>query len=130
METASAAQNMEETRSTTRVTMAKFVVKQRILVQRIVKPIRKFYANVSAPTASSLAAHAVVTVESTFVHANNITGRMRKRRNTVFIVKSADNPSVTATGHVSRSQQNVCVVQCTTIRSPPPSLTTPMMTST
>ena len=80
-------------------------------------PARKFDASVSAPTASSPAAYVAVTVENTLAHANNIADKMKKRRNTVSAVKSADNSSVTAARPASRSQQIVCVVQCAINRS-------------
>ena len=75
-------------------------------------PARKSYASVSVPTASSPAAYVAVTVENTLAHANNLADKMKKRRNTVSAVKSADNSSVTAARPASSSQQSVCVVQC------------------
>ena len=117
METALAAQIAEDLRSVTRVTAAKSVVSRRTLAQGVATPARKSYASVSVPIASSPAAYVAVTVESTLAHANNIADRVRKRRNTVSAVKSADNSSVTAARPASRSQQSVCVVQCAINRS-------------
>ena len=91
---------------------AKSVVSRRTLAQGVATPARKSYASVSVPTASSPAAYVAVTVESTLAHANNIADRVRKRRNTMSVGKSVDNSNVTAAEPASRSQQNVCVVQC------------------
>ena len=88
------------------------MVSRRTLAQGVATPARKSYASVSVPIASSPAAYVAVTVESTLAHANNIADRVRKRRNTVSAVKSADNSSVTAARPASSSQQSVCVVQC------------------
>ena len=88
------------------------MVSRRTLAQGVATPARKSYASVSVPIASSPAAYVAVTVESTLAHANNIADKMKKRRNTVSAVKSADNSSVTAARPASSSQQSVCVVQC------------------
>ena len=87
---------MEDLRSATRVTAAKSVVSRRNLAQGVATPARKSYASVSVPTASSPAAYAAVTVENTLAHANNIADKIKKMRNKMFAVKSADNSSVTA----------------------------------
>ena len=96
METALAAQIAEDLRSVTRVTAAKSVVNRRTLAQGVAMPARKFYASVSAPTASSPAAYTAVTVENTLAHANNIADKMKKMRNKMSAVKRADNSRVTA----------------------------------
>ena len=93
------------------------MVSRRTPAQGVARPARKSYASESVPIASSPAAYVAVTVESTLAHANNIADRVRKRRNTVSAVKSADNSSVTAARPASRSQQSVCVVQCAINRS-------------
>ena len=108
---------MEDLRSATRVTDAKSVVSRRTPSQGVATPAGKSYASVSVPIARSPAAYVAVTVESTLAHANNIADRVRKRRNTVSAVKSADNSSVTAARPASSSQQSVCVVQCAINRS-------------
>ena len=81
------------------------VVSRRTPAQGVATPARKFYASVSVPIASSLAAYVAVTVENTLAHANSIADRVRKRRKTVSAAKSADNSSVTAARPASRSQQ-------------------------
>ena len=96
MKTALAAQIAEDLRLATRVTAVKSVVSRRTLAQGVVMPARKSYASVSVPTASSPAAYVAVTVENTLAHANNIADKMKKMRNKMSAVKSADNSSVTA----------------------------------
>ena len=96
METALATQIAEDLRLVTHVTAAKSVVNQRTLAQGVVMPARKLYASVSVPTASSPAAYVAVTVENTLAHANNIADKMKKVRNKMSAVKSANNSSVTA----------------------------------
>ena len=59
-------------------------------------PATKSHVSASVPTASSLAAYAARTAENILAHANNITDKMKKMRNKMSAVKSADNSSVTA----------------------------------
>ena len=96
METALAAQIAEDLRLVTHVAAAKSVVNQRTLVQGVVMPATKSHVSASVPTASSLAAYAARTAENILAHANNIADKIKKMRNKMSAVKSADNSSVTA----------------------------------
>ena len=59
-------------------------------------PETKSHVSAPVPTASNLTAYAARTVENILAHADNITNKMKKRRNTMSVVKSANYPSVTA----------------------------------
>ena len=90
MENAPAAQIAEDLRLVTHVTAAKFVANRRTLAQGVVMPATKSHVSAPAPTASNLTAYAARTVESILAHADNTTNKMKKRRNTMSVVKSAN----------------------------------------
>ena len=59
-------------------------------------PATKSHVSAPVPTASNLTAYAARTAENILAHANNITDKMKKMRNKMSAVKSADNSNVTA----------------------------------
>ena len=96
MENAPAAQTAEDLRLVTHVTAAKFVANRRTLAQGVVMPATKSHVSAPVPTASNLTAYAARTAENILAHANNITDKMKKMRNKMSAVKSADYSNVTA----------------------------------
>ena len=96
MENAPAAQTAEDLKLVTHVTAAKSVANRKTLAQGVVMPATKSHVSAPVPTASNLTAYAARTAENILAHANIITDKMKKMRNKISAVKSADYPNVTA----------------------------------